>query len=300
MGFTDRDIPSLEGKTAVITGANTGIGLATAKALAGKGARVYMGCRSEEKAEQAIAQLRSELIDADVRYVHLDLGSLASVHAAADQLQAEPNLDLLINNAGIMAPPFQTTVDGFESQFGVNFLGHFVLTGRLLGRLNEAPAARVVTNSSHAHFLGKLKLENVDDRDKYRANTRYAMTKLSNLLFAYELQRRLEKKGRNTISVACHPGVAGTDLLRDPPFYARLVQPVVRKFVNTPASGAWPTLCAATAHYVKGGEYYGPSKFGQTSGPARRVKSSKRARDPELASRLWDYAVLKTGFDPQL
>lgn len=293
--FTDKDVPSQVGKTIVITGANTGIGFEVAKVLAGKGARVYIGCRSGEKASKAIAQLHTVHENADVHYVHLDLGDLSSVKSCAEQLQAEPSIDVLINNAGIMAPPYQRTVDGFESQIGVNFLGHFALTGLLLDKLNAAPTARVVTNSSHAHYFGKIDFEDIHAEEKYDPNARYAMTKLCNVVFAYELQRRLAAAGHSTISVACHPGVAATELLREPPSYAKLIQPIVRRFVNTSAGGAWPTLCAATSPGVQGGDYYGPSRFGQTSGPARRVKSARGSHDRELARRLWDMAMTMTG-----
>lgn len=296
--FTDEDVPSQVGKTIVITGANTGIGFQVAKVLAGKGARVYIGCRSNEKANKAIEQLRTVHDNADVRYVPLDLGDLSSVKSCAEQLHVESSIDVLINNAGIMAPPYQVTTDGFESQIGVNFLGHFVLTGLLLGKLNAAPAGRVVTNSSHAHYFGKVEFDNIHAQEKYDPNARYAMTKLCNVIFAYELERRLKAAGHSTISVACHPGVAATELLREPPSYAKLIQPIVRKFVNTSAGGAWPTLCAATAPGVKGGEYYGPSRFGQTSGPARRVRSARGSHDRELALRLWDMAVTMTGENP--
>jgi len=297
-GFTEQDVSSQKGKTFVITGANTGLGYEAARALSSKGARVLIACRSEEKARDAIARIQGLHKQADLDYVPLDLGNLDSVKACAEQLQAEEKIDVLINNAGIMVPPYELTVDGFESQFGVNHLGPFALTGRLLGKLAATPGARVVNTSSIAHNAGKIFFNDISAEKKYSATGRYAQSKLANLLFSYELQRRLEAAGASTISVACHPGIADTELSRYLPGLLQAATPLMKPFFNSAAEGAWPTLYAATGEDITGGEYLGPSKRRETAGPAVRARSTRRSRDPELAARLWDLSIDMTGVDP--
>lgn len=296
-GFTAQDVPNQKGKTIVITGANTGLGFEAAKVLAEKGARVIIGCRSEDKALSAIRRIKEANQDAELVFVPLDLSDLSSIRDCARELQAEEKIDVLINNAGIMIPPYQLTRDGFESQFGVNHLGHFALTALLLNKIDQADRGRIVNTSSHAHRLGKIDFEDLNAEKKYDANARYAMSKLCALYFTYELQRRLHKNGHSTIATVCHPGVASTELLRNPPAYAKFIQGFVRKLVNTPASGAWPTLCAATKEDVRGGDYYGPSKNFQTSGPATLVKSNKLSHNKENAKKLWLASSRLTGID---
>ncbi|MFT6957334.1 MAG: NAD(P)-dependent dehydrogenase (short-subunit alcohol dehydrogenase family) [Halieaceae bacterium] len=298
-GFTEKDVSSQAGKTFVITGANTGLGYEAARVLSKNGARVIIACRSEEKANAAIEAITEENGDVDLKYVALDLGDLASVRACADQLVQEDRIDALINNAGIMVPPYELTKDGFESQFGVNHLGPFALTSLLLEKLAEADEPRVINTSSLAHHAGKIDFKDINAERGYKPSRRYAMSKLANLLFSNELQRRLEAADMTTISLACHPGVADTELSRYlPDFLSGTFSLVAGPLFNTAASGAWPTLCAATSPYVQGGEYYGPAKRRETAGPAIKAKSSRRSQDRKLADRLWQISIQMTGVDP--
>jgi NAD(P)-dependent dehydrogenase (short-subunit alcohol dehydrogenase family) len=298
--FTAADVPDQTGKTVFITGANTGLGFEAAKSLAGKGARVLIGCRSKAKAEQAVEKIQAGHPAADMAVVELDLGNLASVKKAAAAVAKEPQLDILINNAGIMIPPYELTEDGFESQFGVNHLGPFALTSLLLDKLRENPDARIVSTSSIAHKRGKIHFDDINAEHGYNPIVRYSQSKLANLYFAYELQRRLEAAGDTVISVAAHPGIADTELTRYIPKPLMLLAPLFRPLFNTPAQGAWPTLCAATSDNVQGGDYYGPCKRGETAGPARKVRSTRRSHDSEIAKKLWDLSIEMTGVDPGL
>ena len=297
-GFIESDVTDQSGKTIVITGANTGLGYEAARVLSAKGARVIIACRSQQKAEDAIARIEKENGRVDVSHVALDLGDLSSVSNCADQLQSEDKIDILINNAGIMVPPYELTTDGFESQFGVNHLGPFALTGLLLDKLAAAPAPRVVNTSSMAHHRGKIYFGDINAENGYRAMPRYAMSKLANLLFTYELQRRLEASGQHTLSVACHPGIADTELSRYIPALLNMLTPLMKPLFNTAASGAWPTLCAATSDDISGGDYIGPAKRRETAGPAVKVRSNRASRDQDVAQRLWDLSIQMTGVDP--
>jgi len=297
-GFTAKHVLDQTGKTVFITGANTGLGFEAAKVLAGCNARVIIGCRSKDKAERARDEILAEHKRADVAIVVIDLADLESVGAAAAVIAKEKRLDILINNAGIMVPPFELTQDGFESQFGVNHLGPFALTGLLLDKLRATPGARIVSTSSIAHKRGKILFDDINADKQYNAMARYAMSKLANLYFAYELQRRLSAAGDDVISVAAHPGMADTELSRYLPRALMLAAPLFRPLLNTAAQGAWPTLCAATEEEVQGGEYYGPCKRGETAGPAIRVKSTRRSHDKDVARKLWDLSIEMTGVDP--
>ncbi|MEH6567866.1 MAG: oxidoreductase [Halioglobus sp.] len=297
-GFTAEDVPDQSGKTIFITGANTGLGFEAAKVLAEKNARVIIGCRSEDKAKRALDDIRAQHAHAEIEFVQIDLGNLASVNKAAALINKETRLDILINNAGIMVPPYELTTDGFESQFGVNHLGPFALTGLLLNKLRATPDARVVSTSSIAHNRGKIDFKDVNAENGYSAMPRYGMSKIANLYFCYELQRRLSQEGDNTLSVAAHPGIADTELSRYLPGLLKLGTPVFSALFNTAAEGAWPTLLAATGKDVQGGEYFGPAKRGGTSGPAVRVKSNRRSHNEEDAKRLWDLSIELTGVDP--
>lgn len=298
--FTESSVPDQTGRTVLITGANTGIGYEAARVLAGRGARVLLGCRSDHKARDARDRILALHPKADVETVSLDLGSLGSVRVAAAEVDHEPRLDLLINNAGIMIPPREETAEGFESQFGVNHLGHFALTGLLLPRLLATPSSRIVTVSSGAHKFGKIDFDDVHARKRYSRQARYGMSKLANLLFTHELQRRLAARDEDTIAVACHPGVSDTELSRYFPGWVVLFSPVLRLFSQPPAEGALPTLRAATDPGVEGGEYYGPSGRMEMVGPPVRVRANALSRDPALAKRLWDLSIELTGVDPRL
>ncbi len=298
-GFTDSHVPDQSGKTIFITGANTGLGFHAARVLAGKGARVLVGCRNPQKAEDARRRILEEHSKADVVFVSVDLGDLATVRAAAEVVASEPRLDVLINNAGIMMPPRSMTTDGFESQLGVNHLGPFALTNLLLPLLEATPDSRIVLTSSNAHKMGDIHFDDLAAERSYSAMGRYGQSKLANLLHTYELDRRLRARGSGTIAVAVHPGGADTELGRHMPSW--LFGPVsflIRPFLNTAAQGAWPTLMGATAPGVEGGQYFGPAGMGQVAGPAVLVDSNQRSKDPELARRLWDVSVELTGIAP--
>ncbi|MCE2559369.1 MAG: SDR family NAD(P)-dependent oxidoreductase [Acidobacteria bacterium] len=296
-GFTDRDVPEQSGRTFLVTGANTGIGFETAKVLAKRGGRVLLGCRSEQRAADAIAKIHAESPDADVEFLPLDQADLGSVRAAAEQAAAEPRLDVLVNNAGIMGVPHTLTVDGFEAQFAVNHLGTFALTGHLLPKLEETEGSRVVITASLAHRGGRIHWDDIDGAKLYGRQARYQQSKLANLLFMVELDRRLKARASGTIAVACHPGFAQTEIGRAFPLI-QMAAPLVRALFNTQAQGAWPTLLAATAPGLTGGDYYGPRNWGELSGPGGGAWSSPASRDPELGRRLWELSVEMTGVDP--
>jgi len=264
---------------------------------------VLIGCRNPEKAESAKRLILDELPNADIHCVALDLGDLDSVRAAAEVVNREPRLDVLINNAGIMTPPLEYTAQGFESQFGVNHLGPFLLTALLLDKLRATPHARVVSTSSLAHHSGDIDFDDINAKSGYKTGSRYSQSKLANILFSYELQRRLDdgekdRQPSDLISVACHPGVADTELARHLPVWFKFVMPLVRWLCNTPLQGAWPTLMAATVEHIKATDFCGPSKRKQTAGPAMLVRSSRKARDPELAKKLWGISCEMTGVEP--
>ncbi|NKI15924.1 SDR family NAD(P)-dependent oxidoreductase [Spongiibacter sp. KMU-166] len=295
-GFTDKDVPNMAGKVAVVTGSNTGLGFEAAKVLAGRGAEVVVACRSKDKAEAAMAQIRQEHSNALLKYVPLDLGSLSSVKEAAAQINALPRLDLLINNAGIMIPPYELTADGFESQFGVNHLGPFALTGLLLDKLNEAPAGRIVNTSSLAANKGRFLFDDINAETGYDAMERYSMSKLANLAFSNELDKRLKASGSKCVSIACHPGIATTELSRHFPWWVMLGAPLFWLLCNSPKQGAWPTLMAATDPSLQGGEFCGPSKRKQMAGPGVLVKASANYSQAD-ANKLWDLSAELTGID---
>lgn len=295
--YRESDIPSQDGKTLFITGANTGIGFETARALAVNGARVLLGCRSEEKALGAIDKIKGIKADADVSWVPLDLTSLASIKVAAEIVNKEARLDALVNNAGVMIPPKQETSDGFELQFGVNHLGHFALTGHLLPKLKDQAGARIVNVSSLAHRTGRIDYNDIHAEKKYERMTRYSMSKFANVLFTYELQRRLEKSNSSAISVACHPGGSATELGRYlPPFFSLLLMPL-NLLMNTPAEGALPTLMATTSAQVHGGDYFGPMRMGELIHSAHKVDTTAASKDEADAARLWDLSTELTGVE---
>jgi NAD(P)-dependent dehydrogenase (short-subunit alcohol dehydrogenase family) len=295
--YRESDIPSQDGKTIFITGANTGIGFDTARVLALSGARVLLGCRSEEKAIGAIKKIKDIKEDVDVSWVPLDLTSLASIEAAADIVSKEASLDALVNNAGVMIPPKQETSDGFELQFGVNHLGHFALTGHLLHKLKDQPGARIVNVSSLAHRNGRIDYKDIHAEKKYDRMARYSMSKFANILFMYELQRRLKEASSPAISVACHPGGSATELGRYlPPFLSLLLTPL-NLIMNTPAEGALPTLMATTSAHVQGGDYFGPMRMGEVIHSAHKVNTIAASKDEADAARLWDLSTELTGVE---
>jgi NAD(P)-dependent dehydrogenase (short-subunit alcohol dehydrogenase family) len=291
--WTTDDIPDLAGKRAIVTGANSGLGLHTALELTRHGATVVLACRSAERGEKALATIRAAVPDGDVVLGSLDLADLASVRAFAEA-NAAP-LDLLVNNAGVMALPRRTTADGFEMQFGTNHLGHFALTGLLLPALLERTGARVVTVTSMMHWMGSIDFDDLDAERGYHRWPVYCQAKLANLVFTKELDRRAP-----FVSVASHPGYASTNLQQAGPRMegsrARevLFGGLNRLVGQSDAAGAWPSLYAATAE-VEGGQCYGPRGPGQSRGAPTRVRTLGRAADPELGRRLWEVSEERTG-----
>lgn len=297
-GFKDTDVVDQDGKTFFITGGNSGLGFETAKVLASRNARVIIGCRNAGKAKTAIDTIERLYPSADVKVVSIDLADIDSIKLAAIEVKKESRLDVLINNAGIMVPPLEHTVQGFESQFGVNHLGPFALTSLLLDKLAETPGARVINTSSLAHQTGSINFNDINAEKFYNAGVRYSQSKLANLLFSNELQRRLSKAGSSTLSIACHPGIADTALFRHLSPLVQYATPFFRMFINTSAQGAWPTLKAATDSSLTGGEYCGPNRIGEGSGPAGLARSSYFSKDKALAKRLWNLSIEMTGIDP--
>jgi NAD(P)-dependent dehydrogenase (short-subunit alcohol dehydrogenase family) len=289
--WTAEAVGDQRGRTAVITGANSGIGFEAAKVLAERGATVVLACRDLRKATEAAGRIADLVPGATVDVVLLDLASLASVRQAAEQIRSRyPHIDLLINNAGLMMPPYGRTEDGFELQIGTNHLGHFALTGLLLDRLLATPGSRVVTVSSFGHRSGRIDLEDLDfSRRAYRPTAAYGQSKLANLLFTYELQRRLAAAGARTIAVALHPGAVPTELQRHTSGAMRVAGNLLMNWLGQrdAAMGALATLRAATDPDARGGEYYGPDGFLGWSGYPAVAESSARSHDTGMQRRLW-------------
>jgi protochlorophyllide reductase len=295
MRWTAADIPDQSGRIALVTGANSGLGLETARALAARGATVLLACRSLAKAEQA----REELLTAAAStgaldVLHLDLADLASVAAVATTVcERYGRLDLLINNAGVMAPPRRLTRQGFELQFGTNHLGHFDLSLALLPLLRERPGARVVTVTSGAQYFGRIAFDDLQGERRYDRWGAYSQSKLANVMFALELQRRLAEQGSPVLSLAAHPGVARTNLQptsiaatgsRLEPLAYRLMDPLFQ----SAAMGALPQLFAATAPEAKPGGHYGPDQWGGMRGWPTEVRIAPAALDADQCRRLWE------------
>lgn len=301
--WTAADIPAQQGKTALITGANSGLGYDTALNLARSGARIVLACRSREKTERAMDSLRAAVPQAQLEFLPLDLSSLDSVRSAAAAFSASHSrLDLLINNAGVMALPLQRTQDGFEMQIGTNHLGHFALTGALLPLLRATPGARVVSVASLAHrWTRRMNLDdlNFEKGSAYNKWDAYSKSKLANLLFTYELDRRLKKAGLDVQAIAAHPGYSATNLTGPESSRSSLMRMILGmgdSLVAQPAAmGALPTLYAATVADVQGADYIGPDGFQQIRGYPRKVGSRALARDEALAAGLWERSQTLTG-----
>jgi NAD(P)-dependent dehydrogenase (short-subunit alcohol dehydrogenase family) len=296
--WTAEQIPSLRGRTAIVTGANSGLGFSTARELARHQASVVLACRSPEKGEAARRAIELASAGADVTFAELDLASLASVQGFAERFRTERDgLDLLINNAGVMAPPRRETADGFELQFGTNVLGHFALTGRLIDLMEGRQDARVVTLSSNAHKMGRIRFDDLQCKRGYMRWTAYAQSKLGDLMFALELERRLRAAGSTIKSLASHPGYAATNLqTAAPPALDRIVMRFTNLLVAQDADmGALPTLYAATHPGIDGGVYVGPDGIGEFRGHPHVVSTSGSARDEAAAARLWDVCEELTG-----
>lgn len=276
-------------KIAVITGANTGLGLETTKAFAEKNIEVVMACRNESKAEKAKAEILKEIPKAQLKILPLDLSSLDAVRGFAEKFKSEYNsLDILVNNAGLMIPPYGTTKDGFELQFGINYLGHFLLTGLLLEPLKNAAEARVVSLSSLAHKWGDIYFEDLQFQNNYDKQKAYGQSKLACLMFAYELDRRLKAQQLSVKSLAAHPGLSRTNLFRHLTGMMKLLTPFVYPFTQSAKSGAQPQIKAALDEKLAGGDYLGPSGFQEYSGKPKVVGSNAISNDKEKAKRLWE------------
>jgi NAD(P)-dependent dehydrogenase (short-subunit alcohol dehydrogenase family) len=286
--FSVDQIPSQAGRFAIVTGANSGIGYETALALALAGADVVVASRNPAKGEAAVARIQAAAPGAKVAFRQLDLADLASVRRFAEAIAAErPAIDLLVNNAGVMAPEVRLeTKDGFELQFGTNYLGHFALTAHLLPLLRQGNGPRVVHVSSIAARRGRIAFDDLQHRRRYRPFPVYGQSKLANLMFALELQRRSDTQGWGLMSIGAHPGVSATDLIANKPTRdARRIIPLIGQ---SQAAGALPILFAATAPEARGAGYYGPNGFFELKGAVTPARIVPRALDPVAGARLWD------------
>ena len=299
--WSEHDLPDLTGRHIVITGANSGIGFEAARMAAARGARVVLACRNPDKGNAALERIRASSPNAQVQLAALDLASLDSIRKTAEDLKRQlGHIDILCNNAGVMALPHHLTADGFEMQFGTNHLGHFAWTGQLLSSVLAAPAGRIVTVTSNAHKVGRMDWDDLHGHHHYQPWAAYAQSKLANLLFTYALQRRLDSAGTRVIALAAHPGYSATNL----PFVApEMTQSRWRQAImhlgnsliaQGPSDGALPLLCAATHPEAQGGDYWGPSGYFEMRGPPIRVTSNARSHDRKAQERLWEISVQET------
>jgi NAD(P)-dependent dehydrogenase (short-subunit alcohol dehydrogenase family) len=296
--WNTEQIESLDGKKVIITGASSGIGLEAAKVIASKGADLTLAVRNTAKGERAASAIKKAYPGARVAVIMLDLADLSSIEKFAARFVEQNNrLDILINNAGVMFPPYSKTRDGFELQFGTNHLGHYALTGRLLPLILATPHSRIVTVSSIATRKGVINFDNLDGSHGYNRMTFYRQSKLANFMFAIELQHRLERAGSTAISVTCHPGISATNLVsrgsgKDA---GRLIKFLMKLFIQSAEQGALPALFAATNPSLKGGEYIGPDGPGNHSGNPVITDEAAKLFDQEVATKLWEVSEKLTG-----
>ena len=291
MSWDINNLPDLSGRVVLVTGANSGIGEPTAQALGAAGASTILACRSQEKAEAALARLRKQVPEGNFDYLHLDLADLSSIKACAGQfLDRFSRLDILVNNAGVMIPPYSQTRDGFELQFGTNHLGHFALTAHLIDVVMATPASRVVTVSSMAHRFGRIRFDDLQRTQSYNRWLTYGQSKVANLMFSYELQRRLAAANAETLAIAAHPGWARTNLTQ----HSYLSDWVAPLLAQSAVAGAAPTIRAATDPTAQPGSYYGPRWF-EIRGRAVKVGSTYYSRRLDVADRLWSVSEQLTG-----
>jgi len=290
-------IPSLSGKTAIVTGANTGLGYETAKSLARNGVHVVMACRNIDKAEAARSKIMAGGSKISLTVMELDLNKLSSVRDFAERFNKKHDkLDLLINNAGVMMPPASKTKDGFELQWGVNHLGHFLLTALLYPKLEAAGDSRAVHLSSLAHKWGQINFDDLNFEKKYDRGKSYGQSKLACLIFAYEMDRRLKAADSGVKSLAAHPGISDTELSRHLPKWMQVLSPIFSVLIaQSPRAGAQPTLRAALDPDLKGGEYLGPDGFGEYKGKPVIVDSVPKSKNKETARKLWEVSEELTG-----
>ena len=294
------NISDLTGKVIIITGANSGIGYEAAKEFARKGAQIILASRNLDKAQFALSQIQAEITETKAEILKLDLANLKSIQQFVDSFKKKyDRLDILLNNAGIMMVPYGKTVDGFENQFGTNHLGHFALTGLLNELLHKTPGARVVNISSNAHHFGEMDFSNLmfEDGEGYLAQKAYGRSKLANLLFTYELQRRFEARGVNTIAVAAHPGISNTNLAAHifKRWRLKMLQPLMGLMLQSAAMGALPGIRAAVDPTVSGGQYFGPDGSKERSGYPVVVFSNEASHNLEDALQLWEISEKLTG-----
>jgi len=302
MNWTAKNIPDLTGKKIIVTGANSGLGYYTSLELARKNAMVIMACRNTDKAKKAESEIRQEVPEAKTEIRELDLADLQSVKAFADLYAKEFNqLDVLINNAGLMAIPESKTRQGFEMQFGTNHLGHFALTGKLFSLLKKTNGSRVVTLSSLMYKRGKINFDDLNLEHKYDKWKAYGQSKLANLMFALELDRRIKKNGLNVISIGAHPGYSSTNLqIKGPEMTGSGIMAFFMKIVNalfaqSPQKGVLPQLYAAAADGLSGGEYIGPGGTGNIRGFPEKEKINWNKVDMDVAKKLWEVSEELTG-----
>ena len=296
------DIEDQTGKIFIITGANSGLGLSATKGLAAKGATVIMACRNQEKADEASVQIRKDYPDAKLDIMILDLSSFDSIRKFAKSFNAKYNqLHGLLNNAGIMQPPFRKTKDGFELQIGVNHFGHYLLTGLLLEKIKATPGARVVLQSSFAHEMTKgINFDDINNEEKYSRTEVYSQSKLANLLFAFELDRKFKAHNIDAIAVGVHPGYTATNLQSNGPslggasFFSRLYKVTNFLVAQNVEKGALPLLYAAVSPDIKGGDYIGPGGFRAMRGYPKRQKAKETAYNEDSAKKLWTISEEKT------
>lgn len=301
MAWNIDNIEDLTGKNIIVTGANAGLGFASAMAIAGKGATLIMACRSQERADNAKQKILEKHPGATIDIILLDLGDLSSIKKFADNYKAKyKTLDVLMNNAGVMTTPYMKTSDGFEFQNGINHLGHFALTSHLFDLLKKTKDSRLVVVSSIAHKNAKINFDNYmfEEGKGYSPMTSYRQSKLSNLLFMYELNRKMKEKGVNVKVVAAHPGVSRTELVRYilKGFVAYLVYPLMLLFTQSAKRGALPQLRAAFDKETETADYYGPSGFQEMKGKAVKVKAMSNAHSEEDAKKLWEISEELTKF----
>ena len=300
--WTTKDISSQAGKLAIVTGANSGIGYHTALELARVGAHVILACRNPLKAEEARAKIAAAVPQAAVEVAQVDTANLDSIRAFAESFVATGRkLDLLINNAGVMGFPQRTpTAQGFEGQFGTNHLGHFALTGELMPALLKTPHSRVVTVASIAHKGGRMRFEDPNWEKAYDPRKAYQQSKLANLMFGLELDRRLKRANADVASIIAHPGVAVTSIVSNgmgSGVQAKIANTMIQLFAQSDARGAWPTLYAATSPDAKSGHYYGPDGIAEIKGLPVEVQPKPHAQDPVAAARLWHISEQMTGVE---
>ena len=291
--WDSNNIPDQKGRVTIVTGSSSGIGYETARVLAEKNATVIIAVRNLEKGNAAAEKILGQYPNADVKVMELDLANLKSVRKFAAEFKNDfSRLDLLINNAGVMMPPYSKTKDGFELQFGTNHLGHFALTGLLFNLIKSTSGSRIVNVSSGAHIYGDLEFDDLNwEKRPYKKMKSYADSKIANLYFTYELQKRAEINGGNLLVTASHPGWTATELQR----HAGLIRFLNNFFSQDITMGALPTLYAAVGEDVKGGDYYGPSGWREMKGYPKKVESNELSHDQEIARKLWEISEELTG-----